>query len=121
MVVVDVQPSTLDYASHWCAAAGSGLGARRSCCWADGNDAFVSCITPWRHLLMHPSSLDVDLVGEIYVHIGRVTMTFLLHVLFRRHCLYSFTCGSHFGGFLLTSKFLSKLGCEGLLSHKIKF
>ena len=73
VAVVDVQPSTLDYASHWCVVARSGLGARRKplcCCWANGDDASVSRITPWRCLLMHPSSLDVDLVGEIPVMLG---------------------------------------------------
>jgi hypothetical protein len=59
---------------------------------------------------MHPSSLYADLVGETPVHVGWATTTFILHVLSRRHCLYSSTCSSHIGGFLLTSKFLRKPG-----------
>lgn len=91
VVVVNVHQSTLDYVSRRRAVTRSGLGARQNCCWADNDDTFGNLLLGGVRLPMHLSSLDVDLTGEILVHVGWATTTWLHPISFWRHCLYSST------------------------------
>jgi hypothetical protein len=78
-----------------------------SCYWANDDGTFGSLLLGGVCLSMHPSSLDMDLAGEIPI-VGQTAATRLCRVPSWRHCIYSFTHGFHFGGFVLMSKFLRK-------------